>query len=118
MHRGDGHRSWTSVKPQEIECLTPEKASLWIVENPQAGKEKETFSISQEAGKGVLRISAGLCDPARTTVRVLLPGDGPANGNIWAKNQATFVSFQCKSNKPAQLTFHLLQRGKTAGSFR
>ena len=107
-----------NVKPQEIECLTPEKASLWIVENPQAGKEKETFSISQEAGKGVLRISAGLCDPARTTVRVLLPGDGPANGNIWAKNQATFVSFQCKSNKPAQLTFHLLQRGKTAGSFQ
>lgn len=107
-----------NVKSQEIECLTPEKATLWMVENPQAGKEKETFSIAQESGKGVLSISTGLCEPARTTVRALLPGDGPANGNIWAKNQATFVSFLCKSNKPAQMTFHLLQRGKTAGSFQ
>jgi len=107
-----------NVKSLEIDCLTPEKIASWMVENPQTGKEKQTFGIAQEAGKGVLQIATDFCDPARTTVRILLPGDGPANGNVWAKNLATYVSFQCKSNKPAQMTFHLLQRGKTAGTFQ
>jgi hypothetical protein len=104
--------------PPTVETLTPERASLWVVENPQVGKEDQTFSIKQEEGKGVLRIATDFCDPARTTVRLLLPGDGPANGNMWAKNKAGFVSFFCKSNKPAQMSFHLLQRGKTAGTFQ
>jgi hypothetical protein len=107
-----------TVKSQVIDCLTPERAASWIVENPQPGQTAKAFMIEEEGGKPVLRISTGLCEPARSTVRTLLPGDGPANGDIWAKNQATFVAFLCKSTKPAQMTFHLLQRGKTAGSFQ
>ena len=107
-----------NVKGQAIDCLTPADAALWVVENPQAGQTAPPFALEQEGGKNVLRIVTNLCDPARTTVRALLPGDGPANGDVWAKNQASYISFLCKSSKPAQMTCHLLQRGKTAGTYQ
>lgn len=107
-----------NVKSIPLDCLSPAKASLWVVENPQEGQGGKAFTVEEEDGKGVLRISTGLCDPARTTVRVLLPGDGPANGNVWAKGLANYVSFFCKGSKPAQMTCHLLQRGKTAGTYQ
>ena len=107
-----------TVKPQDLDCLTPARASLWMMENPPAGQTALPFTLEEQEGKGVLRLATGAFAPARTTVRILLPGDGPANGNVWAKNQNTYVSFLCKSSKPAQMTFHLLQRGKTAGTFQ
>ncbi len=106
------------VKPQTIECLTPDKAPGWIVENPPTPEVPKLFSFDAREGKAAIILSAGEFAPARTTVRILLPGDGPTNGDVWSKNKASFVSFLCKSNKPTEMTFHLLQRGKTAGSFQ
>ena len=71
----------------------------------------------KEANDDVLQITTDLCEPARTTIRLPLPGDGPANGNVWSKNNTSYVSFFCRSTKPAQMTFHLLQRGKSAGTY-
>ncbi len=107
-----------NVKGQAIDCLTPANAALWVVENPQAGQTAKPFALEQEDDKNVLRIVTNLYDPARTTVRALLPGDGPANGDVWAKNQASYISFLCKSDKPAQMTCHLLLRGKTSGTYQ
>jgi len=107
-----------NAKTLEIDCLSPEKASLWEAENPPAGVDGAIFTISQEDGKGVLKFSADRMEPARTTVRILLPGDGPENGTVWAKSQANYISFFCKSNQAAQLTFHLLMRGKSAGTYQ
>ncbi len=107
-----------NVKSLALDCLTPEKAALWVVENPQAGVTDKIFSVEKVDDKDTLQIVAKFYDPARTTVRALLPGDGPSNGDLWAKGQANFVSFYCKSTKPAEMTFHLLQRGKTAGTFQ
>lgn len=106
------------VKPQVIDCMSSAKISLWSVENPKAGQTQKAFSFEEADGKNILRIYTGACDPARTTVRILLPGDSPANGDIWAKNRASYVSFMCKSDKTVQMTFHLLQRGKSAGTFQ
>lgn len=107
-----------ALKPIEVNPLSAELTPVWMVENPQAGHEKDAFAITQDAGEGVLQIATEYLDPARSTVRVLLPGDGPANGAVWAKSQASYVTFLTKSNKPAQMSFHLLQRGKTAGTFQ
>lgn len=103
---------------QVIDCLTAPASSGWMVENQPTGQTVKPFALAEREGKHVLDISAGALVPARETVRILLPGDGPANGDIWAKNKAGYVSFLCKSDMPAQMTFHLLQRGKTAGSFQ
>lgn len=105
------------AKPQAIDCLSGSNAAAWIVENPPEGNAK-LFTIQQRDGKSALVVSAGELAPARTTVRILLPGDGPANGDLWAKNKASYVTFLCKSNKAAEMTFHLLQRKKTAGMFQ
>lgn len=107
-----------AAKTLDIDCLSPALAPQWTVENAPDGVAAALFSIGGDAGKPVLSIVAGRLVPARTTVRVLLPGDGPANGDVWAKGQANYVSFLCKAGKPAQMTFHLLQRGKTAGTFQ
>ncbi|PTY03043.1 hypothetical protein DB346_07255 [Verrucomicrobia bacterium LW23] len=107
-----------SPRGMDIDCLSPERAPLWSAEFPLAGATGTPFAVEQQDGKGVLRIRTALCDPAKTIVRILLPGDGPANGNVWAKGQASFVSFLCKSSAPAQMTFHLLQRGKTPGTWQ
>ncbi|HBC87692.1 MAG TPA: hypothetical protein DCZ94_12105 [Lentisphaeria bacterium] len=106
------------VKSQAIECLAPANATQWIVENPPEGTAAKLFTVEERDGKNILNISAGELVPARSTVRILLPGDGPANGDLWAKNRASYISFLCKSSKPSQMTFHLLQRGKTAGTFQ
>jgi len=106
------------VKPLAIDCLAPDKVSMWVAELPPEGPSVELFSLKEVEGKNVLKISAGDLTPARTTVRILLPGDGPSNGDVWSKNKASFVSFLCKSNKPAEMTFHLLQRGRTAGTYQ
>ena len=103
-----------NVKPVELTALSAELAASWMAENPKAGVSAPPFSIKN----GVLEIVAGQCEPGRTTVRVLLPGDGPANGAVWSKNQANFVTFLAKSSKPVDLTFHLLQRGKSAGTYQ
>lgn len=101
-----------------VDCLAPAKAGSWTVENPPAGAAGPFFSLQQEGGKDALKVAAGALEPGKTTVRILLPGDGPQNGDVWAKYRASYVTFLCKSTQPAQMTFHLLQRGKSAGSFR
>ena len=112
-----------AVKPLSIDCFSPQVAPLWTVELPPDGVDlKQLFSITDGPSNGnegpALSIKPGLLAPARTTVRVLLPGDGPANGDNWAKAHATHVSFYCKASEPVQMTFHLLQRGKTAGTYQ
>ncbi len=57
-------------------------------------------------------------DPGKMTVRTFLPGEAAANGSVWAKARANYVTFLCRSNKPAEMTFHPLQRGKPAGTNR
>lgn len=108
----------TKAAAQAIDCLSPARASLWIAELPPLGQSTLPFSIANENGKPTLRIDAANLTPAYTTIRILLPGDGPANGDLWAKARCNYLSFLCKSNKPAQMTFHLLQRGKTAGTYQ
>ena len=101
-----------------IDCFSATLAPKWSVETPLAGQKDKPFAVVEEDGKKVLRLSLDLLDPAKTTVRILLPGDGPANGDVWNKNGGSNISFLCKSTKPAQMTFHLLQRGQGAGTFR
>lgn len=106
-----------AVKSQAIDCFSTQIAPQWIVELPPENAPANLFKI--EAGDSpTLTISAGSLAPSRSTVRVLLPGDGPANGDVWAKNRAAHVSFYCKASEPTQMTFHLLQRGKTAGTYQ
>ncbi|MGI5869521.1 MAG: hypothetical protein ACOX9C_08790 [Kiritimatiellia bacterium] len=107
----------TKVTPPEIAFLSGENAARWNAELPLAGNEDKAFAIVTDGGESVLEIATDFCEPARTTVRILLPGDGPANGNVWARNNASYVSFLCKSSRPATMTFHLLHRGKTAGTY-
>ena len=99
-----------------IDCLSPERAALWIAETPQAGQTAPPFSISAEDGKPVLHIATARCEPGKTTIRALLPGDSADNGKLWAKAKATHVSFLYRATGAAQLTMHLLVRGKTAGT--
>jgi hypothetical protein len=49
-------------------------------------------------------------------VRVLMPGDSADNGKLWAKAKATHLAFRCKGTAAAQLTLHLLVRGKPVSS--
>lgn len=102
----------------DVGSLGAEKAPLWIAENPKTGVTGNPFTIADENGKSVLRLTIDGMEPRRTTVRALLPGDGPSNGNVWAKARASYVSFLAKANKPAQMTFHLLLRGKSAGTYQ
>ena len=96
------------VKSQAIGCLASENASRWTVENPPVGQTAKLFTVEERDGKNVLAISSGGFVPARTTLSMLLPGDGPANGSVPAKNKASYVSFLCKSEKPVQITFQSL----------
>ncbi len=107
------------LKPKQLalDCLSPAKVALWTVEPPSVAGEP-VFSIRQENGSDILNIRAGRLDPSKTTVRILLPGDGPENGAIWQKNFANYVSFLCRANKPVEMTMHLLQRGKPAGTYQ
>ena len=106
------------AKSLAIDCLGAANASQWTVENPPEGQAANPFGLEERDGKRSLTLSTGGLVPARSTVRILLPGDGPANGDVWARNRATYVSFLCSSDKPARMTFHLLQRGKSAGTFQ
>ena len=106
-----------AVKTFTVPCLAVSNAPQWNVESPPAGQATGLFSLMEQEGRTVLRIAADKLEPARSTVRILLPGDGPANGDVWARNRATHIAFLCKSDKPASLTFHLLLRGKPAGSY-
>lgn len=99
-----------------IDCLSAQRAPLWTVESPRAGQDAAPFTIAAEDGADVLRLLADRCEPGRTTVRVLLPGDGPENGKLWAKAKAANIAMFCRSSAAAQLTMHLLVRGKTAGT--
>jgi hypothetical protein len=103
-----------AVKPVELDALGAALAASWSVENPKTGETAPPFAIKDS----VLEIAAGKCEPGRTTVRVLLPGDAPANGAVWAKSQANFVTFLVRASQPAEMTFHLLQRGKSAGTYQ
>lgn len=106
------------AKVRAIDCLSPTLAGAWMAESPMAGATGEAFTIATGNGTGELHIATGNCEPGHTTVRILLPGDGPANGALWAKDRASYISLYCTASKPALLTCHLLQRGKTAGSFQ
>ncbi|NLB68798.1 MAG: hypothetical protein GX804_03805 [Lentisphaerae bacterium] len=109
---------FNEVAPPVTGFLSGDNATRWNTEFPVAGMEDKVFTIKTLQGENILEIATDSCEPARTTVRMLLPGDGPDNGDVWAKNNANYVSFLCKSTRPAKMTFHLLQRGKSAGIFR
>lgn len=94
------------------ELFTPAAAARWTVELPAS--DTTAFTIAD----GVLKIRADLLKPAHSTVRTLLPGDGGANGNVWARNKAEYVSFLVRANHDTQMSFHLLVRGKTAGTYQ
>ena len=113
-------RQLKAAKPYalQLDCLSPAAAATWMTENPKAGTADNPFKIAKEDNHDVLVLSAKDFEPGRTTVRTLLPGDGPANGSIWSKNQANVITFWCKSDKPTDLTFHLLLRGKSAGTYQ
>lgn len=83
----------------------------WTVESPATNTTPFKFE------NNVLTITTAALTPARTTVRTLLPGDGPANGDVWAKYKANYIAFRCRSSQPVALTFHPLQRGKSAGTY-
>lgn len=106
-----------AVAKAEPHFLGAELAPLWSLENPRPGTEGKVFSFERSGDQDVLRINAEFLEPGKTTLRLPLPGDGPANGTLWARNKASLVTFLCQSDKPAQMSFHLLQRGKSAGSF-
>ena len=99
-----------------IDCLSAQRAGLWTVENPRAGQESAPFVIAAEEGADVLRLIGDRCEPGRTTVRILLPGDGPENGKLWAKAKAANVALYCQASGAAELSLHLLVRGKTSGT--
>jgi hypothetical protein len=99
-----------------IDCLSPARAGLWTTEDPRPGSVTPPFAIAAEDGVDTLRLSSDGCVPGRTTVRVLLPGDGPANGAVWGKAKATHLVLECSSSEPVGMTMHLLVRGKTVGS--
>ncbi len=103
------------VAPITLDPFAAANASAWILE--PAAQGAPPYSLGQADSKDTLIISAGDFTPKLTTVRTMLPGDAAANGDTWAKSHATYVTFQCKSTKPAKLTFHLLVHGKTPGTY-
>ena len=101
------------VVPTEVDFLGA-NAARWNVEF-----QEDTSASAFAVKDGVLSLTTRVMKPAFTTVRMLLPGDGPANGNLWYKNQQNFISFRCRSSKArAAMTCHLLVRGKTPGTYR
>jgi hypothetical protein len=100
----------------DIGAFAADNKGQWTVEVPPAGKEG-AFAVETIDGREALRIRADALTPAKSTVRILLPGDGAKNGDVWAKSRADSITFLCRSNKPAALTFHLLHRGKSAGTY-
>ena len=109
------------LKVREVKVVSTEvdflgaNAARWTVELPPEGAA-EAFAIKD----GVLKIRPSEMRTAFTTVKVLLPGDGAANGNVWARNQLGYVSFMCRSRGKAavRMTCHLLMRGKTPGTYQ
>lgn len=102
---------------RDLDALSPEMTALWSVENPETAAAGPAFAVSAEDGHPVLRLWSDRCTPERTTVRIFLPGDGPANGTSWAKAKANYLSFSCTSDQAATMTCHLLMRGKPAGEY-
>ena len=101
------------VVPTEVDFLSA-NAPRWTVEL-QENASAPAFSVKD----GVLTLTTRVMKPAFTTVRVLLPGDGGANGNVWAKNQMNFLSFKCRSRRArVPMSCHLLVRGKTPGTYQ
>ena len=100
--------------PTEVDFLGA-NAARWTVELPPEGAG-EAFAIKD----GVLTIRPSEMRPAFTTVKVLLPGDGAANGNVWARNQLGYLAFRCRARGAAavRMTSHLLMRGKTPGTYQ
>jgi len=105
-------------KSQTIECLSSGHLGEWEVENPSEEKNSSAFTLREEGGKDALSLTTSGFIPGMTTVRVLLPGDGPGNGDVWARNHANYISFKCKSTGSAKMTLNLLVRGKTSGTYR
>lgn len=101
------------VVPTEVDFLQA-NAARWTVEL-QDDASVPAFAIRD----GVLSLTTRVMKPAVTTVRMLLPGDGPANGNVWAKNQLSYITFKCRSRKTkVAMSCHLLVRGKTPGTYQ
>lgn len=101
------------VVPTDVDFLQA-NASRWTVEL-QEDASVPAFVVKD----GVLTLTTRVLKPAFTTVRLTLPGDGSVNGNLWAKNQMSFIEFKCRSRKGrVAMTCHLLFRGKTPGTYR
>lgn len=110
--------------PQSINCLQPEKADEWEIANLPKGAAGKPFAITNKNGKNILEISTdGFARESNvkggtTMMRLFLPGDSAGNGEVWDKNHGSFITFHCRSNKPAELSFRVLYRGKSLGGFR
>ena len=103
----------TTVTP--VDAFSGANAASWTTEPAVTGGSMP-FSIESGDGANFLRLKTDGMDPGKMTVRTFLPGEAAANGSVWAKARANYVTFLCRSNKPARMTFHPLQRGKSAGT--
>lgn len=104
-----------------IPCLDEANHPLWNVELPKKGAKEMPFEIRPENGTKsgyAFCLQTGELQPAFTTVRMLLPGGAQASGANWARNRATHIALRCKADRAVRLTLHLLQRGKTAGTYQ
>jgi hypothetical protein len=105
----------TPAPPQSLTILDPADAASWSVEFPTPNMDG-AYRFVKEDGKEILKISTGKFTPAMTTLRRNLPAD--QSGAVWTKNKASYISLLCKSDRPVTMSLHLLQRGKTPGTFK
>jgi hypothetical protein len=105
----------TPAPPQALTILSPANAANWSIDFPMPNMDG-AYSFVTEEGKDVLKIFTGKFTPTTTTLRTMLPSE--QSGAAWTKNKANYVSLLCKSDKPVTMSFHLLQRGKTPGTFK
>ncbi len=122
---GRGSASWSpdaafkAVDRVEVDipCLDDKNTALWNTELPEDGKN-EPFEIKGTGVDRTLLIKTGDIRPAFTTVRILIDGGTAAAGAAWARAKAENVVFMCRPDKDIRMTFHLLVRGRTAGTYQ
>ncbi len=100
-----------------VPCFAPGAVAGWKAESGTADVGT-AFSLRQEEGHDLLRIATAPLTPGVSTVLTMLPGEAAENGDLWARNRASYISFLCKSSRPVQMTFHLLIHGKTPGTYQ
>lgn len=106
-----------AAPPAQLQnVFDPATASTWSYDNQKPEEMAGVHSLEQVEGKAAVRIATAKFVPTITTLRTILPAD--ANGDLWFKNKANYISLLCKSDKPVTMSLHLLKRGKTPGTYR